>query len=1071
MTPSRYNRSIAKIARPRVAGVFPRTRLFNLLDRYLNSSAVWISASAGSGKTTLAASYIKERDIPSIWYQMDEGDADIATFFYYLGCAASKEAPRRRPLPLLTPEYLQGIGTFTARYFENLFSRLKPPFMIVFDNYQLVPHNSQLHQIICTGLESIPDGINMICISREDPPSVFARPRANGLLGLIDPREIRFTLEEARTMVHVKGLEELSEKAIHALHERTEGWAAGLVLMMEQARLSVNEAAIRSNLTLREVFDYFSHELFERSDHEMREFLLKTAFLPKMTAKMAKTLTGISHAGRILNSLYQRNFFIQSDVQQQPFYQYHPLFRGFLMSRVEDLMTTEQALAIRQDSARVLEETGQIEAAAELFMGAGDWPRLTSLVLSHAPAIVGQGRGDTLQNWLEAFPERFLDKVPWLLYWKGICSMLFNPGEGFMFLEKAHRLFRERGDDAGALISWAGLIDACFYEFDDQRPLDGLIDWLDEKTSQEYSFPTLEIELAVAAAMVSALVLKRPTHPEVRNWIGRALSLSQNSSNAILSVSAPLNAAFFYSWMGETAGLRIVLDWTRGMARQKSASPLINIASRFIETHLHMQHPDEFDRALRAASEALEIGEETGVHILDMILLAQLAYGELITGRFRAARGYLEKMEGIRESGSRVTYAIYCHVQSFCCLNERDIPAAATYGEEGASITRMMAMPFPDAMSRLISAQVLFEVGDYKRAAEELAVAEDFFIRIGSSYFCYTCNLIKAWFACSLGKKDDSIQEIRDAFSLARAKGYTHAPYFWRPDAMVRLCIIALEAGVEVDYVQMIIQGLNLSPAVPPVEVTNWPWPVKIYTLGNFELYRNGNPVRSQGKAQKKIMQLLMAIISLGGRNIRNERLKDLLWPDAEGDKAQSAFTSAMSRLRDLLGNDSAVPVHDGKVSLDPFYCWVDAWAFERLAALAEVHERKENFIDEAYSHAEKAIRIYKGAFLDGEYDKAWVIPLREQLLKRYCRLVSAVGTELEKAGKPEKAVEYYNNALDTDEISDEDLYQRLMIYYFEKDQPERAMKVYLRLTRILSSTLGIRPSRKTQAIHKRLTR
>jgi len=107
MTKSRANGSIAKITRPRVTGVFPRTRLFSLLDGYLDSPGVWISAPAGSGKTTLAASYLKEKKLPSIWYQMDEGDADTATFFYYMGKAAAKAVPRKSLLPLLTPEYLQ----------------------------------------------------------------------------------------------------------------------------------------------------------------------------------------------------------------------------------------------------------------------------------------------------------------------------------------------------------------------------------------------------------------------------------------------------------------------------------------------------------------------------------------------------------------------------------------------------------------------------------------------------------------------------------------------------------------------------------------------------------------------------------------------------------------------------------------------------------------------------------------------------------------------------------------------------------------------------------------------------
>src|SRR5690242_14143631 len=111
--------AIAKITRPKLSGIFPRTRLFKALDSGLKKPVTWISGPAGAGKTTLVASYLDARKLPCLWYSVDAGDADIATFFYYLGNAVQIAAPRhRKPLPLLTPEYLMGIPTFAKNYFE-----------------------------------------------------------------------------------------------------------------------------------------------------------------------------------------------------------------------------------------------------------------------------------------------------------------------------------------------------------------------------------------------------------------------------------------------------------------------------------------------------------------------------------------------------------------------------------------------------------------------------------------------------------------------------------------------------------------------------------------------------------------------------------------------------------------------------------------------------------------------------------------------------------------------------------------------------------------------------------------
>lgn len=131
--------SIAKITLPKVERIFPRKRLFDLLDSSVPYPVIWISGPAGCGKTSLVASYLIKKNISYIWYQVDERDEDLASFFYYIGYAAKRACPHRhKSLPLLTFEYLSGIPTFTQRYFDNLYSWLLPPFFLVFDDYHRV---------------------------------------------------------------------------------------------------------------------------------------------------------------------------------------------------------------------------------------------------------------------------------------------------------------------------------------------------------------------------------------------------------------------------------------------------------------------------------------------------------------------------------------------------------------------------------------------------------------------------------------------------------------------------------------------------------------------------------------------------------------------------------------------------------------------------------------------------------------------------------------------------------------------------------------------------------------------
>jgi len=139
---------MAKVIRPILRRVFPRERLFKWFDGMRERPAIWVSGPPGCGKTTLVNSYLEARKIHCLWYQVEEGDTDVATFFYYLGQAERKAGGKKRePLPLLTSEYLPGLPTVTVRYFGSLYTRLKPCLATWLRKFFLCPGYKGVHRI------------------------------------------------------------------------------------------------------------------------------------------------------------------------------------------------------------------------------------------------------------------------------------------------------------------------------------------------------------------------------------------------------------------------------------------------------------------------------------------------------------------------------------------------------------------------------------------------------------------------------------------------------------------------------------------------------------------------------------------------------------------------------------------------------------------------------------------------------------------------------------------------------------------------------------------------------------
>lgn len=270
----------------------------------------------------------------------------------------------------------------------------------------------------------------------------------------------------------------------------------------------------------------------------------------------------------------------------------------------------------------------------------------------------------------------------------------------------------------------------------------------------------------------------------------------------------------------------------------------------------------------------------------------------------------------------------------------------------------------------------------------------------------------------------------------------------WFPLALAELLPLALERGIETEVVRTLIGECDLRPSHPLLEA--WPWPVRIYTLGRFEVHVDDKPIEFGRKAPKRTLALLKAIIAFGGKDVPEQRLADALWPEQEGDAAHESFAAALHRLRRLLGANQVILQSNGMLSLDPECCFVDAWAFET------------GLEQPGKEHA--ALRLYRGGFLQGDPDAHWTVSLRERLRSKFVRAVQAAAQRLEAEDRYEEAIELYSRGLEADDLV-EPFYQGLMRSYRSLGRAAEATATFRRLSRTLAASLALDPSVESQRL------
>jgi len=373
-----------------------------------------ISAPAGFGKTTLLVDWIHRYKIPTAWFSVDKGDIDPLHFLTYviLGLQGLEAGTGKAALTMLQSPQPPPIEPMLINLINDV-SRIPPDMALILDDYHLVD-TQPIHDLISFMLENLPQQMHLIIATRSDPPlPLLPRLRSQNQLTELRAADLSFSGDETASLFNQSLNLQLTTQDIQLIETRTEGWAAGLQLaaLSLQGRTDPSDFIKGFKGDNRYIADYLTEEVLNRQSEHLRNFLLHTSILERLSGPLCDAVAEQGNSRRVLETLEKANLFVVPLDEERCWYRYHHLFADLLNQRLR----TQQGDLLPQLHLRAsqwLAENGFKNEAVDHAFLAQNYNRAVALIEGIAEMDWDRARESRLLHWFKKLPDEKIDPNP-----------------------------------------------------------------------------------------------------------------------------------------------------------------------------------------------------------------------------------------------------------------------------------------------------------------------------------------------------------------------------------------------------------------------------------------------------------------------------------------------------------------------------------------------------------------------------------------------------------------------------------------------------------------------------------
>ena len=1060
MTTTKYSLPDAvKTAVPALAGTLARPRLEARLAQTA-APAKWLAAPSGAGKSTLVASYARGTGRTVVWYRLDPRDDDPAYFYRQLESALAAAIRKLPRLPRFAAEDREREGQFAERFAAAVHSACGKPLILVFDDAHKVRDPAR-YDALARLVMHADARMAVVFIATETAPPAFFDAIAARRLALCN--DLRLEFEPGECLALAAGLR-LTDPDGQALAALTGGHATALVLACELLR-GADASPLGDHPVVEQIHLHLLDRMLDAASAPRRHLLERTAFAPHITAALAVELAG-EEAAAELEPLAARGLLRRIASDGRTIFEAHGLVRHGMQTLLRKRHGDAEVQQIALATAAALRRHGALEDAFALMIER-DAPQAAAVLEILAERYARNGQAALLSRSLAQLPAGIADRNPWLCFWAGQALLGVNEKAARGWFEKSYVGFEGATDRAAMRLAAACVVTAFGLEYDDIRSMD---EWM-ERHSRAGGHEAVPFGCAHEASLclgAMCSVIARGCYPPGFNApaLVARLGVLVDDPSAWLTPDQPVEAARLLIdharifTTGEQARATIVA--TRAHAEREGTSALqrarwwLSAARAAVEDAKH-EAAEEFRAKARSLVE--DIGSRALAFELGMVEVNAASKRKNLDAM--AAR--LSQLEEIASTAPPAQRAEHARFTARVLLLQGHAGEGLRWAD-AAFATAELAGYMAGSM-RMYQLERIYALAANDRLSEAIALNDamlkaldgrqrDAALAIGAALHC-------------LRDEDGGTEQLRRAFAHAAQAGFIYL-LARAPNSIARLCERALANDVDPNFVRRVIAAQQLAP--PKGAGPAWPWPVRIRTLGGFELEIRGERYAPAHKAQDKPLELLKLLVTaqaLGRESIDKVWIADRLWPDADMANGRKSLDMAISRLRRLLSDDSALLSPEGRLCLSGQHVWTDIAPL--LRALSRIGIRRDEHatgfvpVVAAATDIANFLDLYRGPFLPEEDAPPWLIAGREAVAVAVRTALLTAETVL--GGREDaRLVPAIERAFAADATS-EDLARALIRAHLRQGRHGEALVVYRRVREMLSVVLGVRPAAETEQL------